>query len=125
AGTRDDRFAFRDPSKPWAKDVRVRQALAHLLDRQVLADTLQFGLTTPADTVISPSNPIYGLLEQRGLAKYPYDPARGHQLLAEAGWTRGGDGEYRNAAGEPFVIDVQGFDMVNDLPEDQAVAGQW
>ena len=103
----------------------MRQALIHLLDRQALADTLQFGLTTPADTVVSPSDPVYRLVEQRGLAKYPYDVARGERLLADAGWTRGADGTRRSPTGEPFTIDIQGNDMVNDLPEDQAIASYW
>jgi peptide/nickel transport system substrate-binding protein len=125
AGTRDYRFQFRDPTTPWAKDVRVRQALTHMADRPALAQALQFGLAAPADTIVSPSDPIYKLLEQRGLPKYPYDLNAAQRLLGEAGWTRGGDGAYRAANGEPFTIDLQTNSSPENIVEANAVAGQW
>ena len=39
---------------PWARDVRVRQAVAHTVDRQLIVDTLLYGFTTPAYTSITP-----------------------------------------------------------------------
>jgi peptide/nickel transport system substrate-binding protein len=125
AGTRDYRFQFLNPAAPWAKDVRVRQALTHMLDRNLLAETIQFGLTTSADTIVSPSDPVYALLEQRGLARYPYDLNRAQRLMVEAGWNRGADGVYRSAAGDSFSIDIQNTNSTEDIKQAVAVAGQW
>lgn len=125
SGTRNVRFQYRDPSAPWAQDLRVRQALYHMLDRQTLADTLQYGLTTAAHTIPGPDDPIYLLLEQRGLATYPFDLARAQRLLADAGWTPGPNGVYRSAAGQPFSVEVRSSDKAGNVEEGLAIAGMW
>ena len=85
----------------------MRRALAHVQDRQTLVDTLKGGLTTVGHTLPVPTDPLYGLIEQRGLPKYDFDPRRAQQLFEESGWNRGTDGIYRNAAGQPFSIEVR------------------
>jgi peptide/nickel transport system substrate-binding protein len=85
---------------PWAQDVRFRQAMLHSLNREQLVDALQSGMTDIAWYLNFPSDPIYKLADQRGLAKYPYDPATAQRLFAQAGWTKGPDGMLRNSAGE-------------------------
>jgi peptide/nickel transport system substrate-binding protein len=90
-----------------------------------MVDSLLHGLTTPADTVLSPDDPAYTLLEQRGFARYSFDLVRARALMADAGWRRGPDGGYRNAAGEPFTIDVSTSAKTDNVVEGQAVAAQW
>lgn len=124
-GARNYRFQYRDPTAPWAQDVRVRQAIIHLLDRQTLADSLLYGITKPADTLAPPEDPVYQALEQKGLARYPYDPNRGQQLLASAGWTRGADGMYRSASGQLFDLEVRTSGKTDNVREGQALAGEW
>ncbi|MEA2642072.1 MAG: peptide/nickel transport system substrate-binding protein, partial [Chloroflexota bacterium] len=63
SGTRNYRFQYRDPAAPWVRDARVRQALSSMLDRQAIVDTLIFGLTTPAYTILPTDDPVYKLLE--------------------------------------------------------------
>jgi len=106
-GLRVNWFSYRDPASPWVGDVRVRQALVHMLDRQAIVDTLEYGLTTVADTLVTRDDPVYALMEQRGLARYPYDVARAERLLGEAGWIRGPGGMYRNSAGQPITVEVR------------------
>lgn len=96
---RQVQLQFRDPSLPWASDVRVRQAALHLIDRQAIVDSIIHGLTSVADVALLPGNPLYGQLERRGIPKYPFDRGRGERLLDEAGWPRGADGVRRNASG--------------------------
>lgn len=107
AGTRNALFQFRDPAAPWAKDLRVREAVQRMINKQSLADDFRYGLTRPADTNVAPEDPIYALLEQRGFPRYPYDLGRAQQLMADARWTRGADGGYRSAEGEPFTLEVR------------------
>ena len=99
ARVRQFQWQFRDPTLPWVADPRIRQAMLMAVDRQAIADSVYFGLTTVAHTVVLPTERLYGLLEQAGLKKYPFDRRQAEQLLDAAGWPRGGDGIRRNAAG--------------------------
>jgi len=98
---------YRDTTAPWAADVRVRRALVHLLDREAFVDALENGTTAVADTVPTPDDPVYNLVVQRGLARYPYDVARADRLLNDAGWARGADGMYQSAAGQRLGFEVR------------------
>ena len=62
-------------------DVRVRQALAHAIDRQAIIDGAMFGYGTPIGTHFAPHNPAYVDLKD-GSA---FDPDKARALLAEAG----------------------------------------
>lgn len=71
-------------------DVRVRQAIAHCIDRQTIVDDVTFGLGRVADDYIAPEHPLYA---GERLTRWPYDPHAGEALLAEAGWAdENGDG---------------------------------
>jgi peptide/nickel transport system substrate-binding protein len=84
---------------PALRDVRVRRALVHTIDKQTVADALFEGRGRPADTYIGPEHPFYPEVD-RLLAKYPYDPRQAEQLMGEVGFRRGSDGIYVNDAGE-------------------------
>ncbi len=68
-------------SRPPLNDVRVRQAIAHAIDRQAVVDGAMFGFGTPIGTHFAPHHPAYVDL----LETYPHDPARARTLLADAG----------------------------------------
>jgi peptide/nickel transport system substrate-binding protein len=78
-------------------DVRVRKALAHTIDRQVLNDTLFEGDGFMSETIIPPTVDYYPALD-RVLPKYPFDPRRSEQLMADAGFTKGPDGTYSSSS---------------------------
>jgi peptide/nickel transport system substrate-binding protein len=119
------RLQFRDLAAPWVRDVRVRRALLHLVERQGLADTFAPG-GGPADLFASTSDPVYRLAEQRGFARYPYSVTQAERLLADAGWARGTDGVFQNGAGQQFSIEVR---IVANTPinvqQGEALADQW
>ncbi len=100
-------WQWRDAAAPWVRDLRVRQAHMHLLDRQLMADTFAPGGSGVAHLFVAPTDPVYRLVEARGITKYPYDPNRAALLLTDAGWTRGADGMLRNAAGQGFPFEVR------------------
>jgi peptide/nickel transport system substrate-binding protein len=101
------RLQFRDPAAPWVRDVRVRRALLHLLDRQAMSDSFEGNPDGgPAEVWIAKSDPVFRLVEERGYARYPFDMAAGERLLNEAGWTKASDGGFRNPAGDRFCVDV-------------------
>jgi peptide/nickel transport system substrate-binding protein len=62
-------------------DVRVREAVAHAIDRQAIIDGAMFGYGTPIGTHFAPHNPAYVDLT----AQSNYDPEKSKALLAEAG----------------------------------------
>ena len=47
---------------------------------KTIGETLYYGLVSPADSLIAPTSPVYPLLEQRGLARYPFDLQRAQSL---------------------------------------------
>jgi peptide/nickel transport system substrate-binding protein len=117
-------YQFRDPSTPWARDVRVRRAMMHAIDRQEMADSLMQGYSRIADMYIAPADPTYPLAD-RVVRKYPYDPNRASALLAEAGWTRSGDGMVRTATGEQLDFEVRTSPDVQSNKEAQLLADWW
>jgi peptide/nickel transport system substrate-binding protein len=123
--TRTLYLQFRNPALPWAQDLRVRQALIHGLNRDEIVESLLFGLVPRADYYVPPEEATYKLAEQRGLPKYPYDLARAERLMSEAGWTRGADRVFHNAAGQPLTIDVTPSGQGDNVAEATAIAGQW
>ncbi len=69
--------------KPPLDNVKVREAIAHAIDRQAVIDGAMFGYGTPIGTFLSPANPDYVDLT----AQSNYDPEKAKALLAEAGVT--------------------------------------
>ena len=62
-------------------DIRVRQAIAHAINRQDIIDGAMFGYGTPIGTHFAPHNPDYVDLTGQSA----FDPDLARQLLAEAG----------------------------------------
>jgi peptide/nickel transport system substrate-binding protein len=73
---------------PILGDVRVRQALTHGLDKQVITDTVLGGLVEPHGSPVAQPSWVYVDHNDR----YPFDPEQAAALLEEAGWTPGDDG---------------------------------
>ncbi len=66
-------------------NVKVREALAHAIDRQAIIDGAMFGYGTPIGSHFAPHHAAYVDLT----AMYAHDVAKAKQLMAEAGY---GDG---------------------------------
>nr|WP_238364320.1 ABC transporter substrate-binding protein [Mesobacterium pallidum] len=66
-------------------NVKVREALAHAINRQEIIDGAMFGYGTPIGTHFAPHNPAYVDLT----AQSNYDPELAKSLLAEAGFPDG------------------------------------
>jgi peptide/nickel transport system substrate-binding protein len=68
--------------KPALKDVRVRQAINHAVDKNVLIQAIFQGLAVPAKNPFAPS--IWG--HNDAIEPYEYDPQKAQALLKEAGF---------------------------------------
>lgn len=71
-------------SKAPFDDLRVRQALWHALDKDLIVEGVLNGQGEAADTMLN--SHVFGRLNEGG---YPYDPERAKELLAEAGYPNG------------------------------------
>ena len=93
-------LAFNTRSAPF-DDIRVRQALNHLFNRQQLIEKLFYNQYLPMNSTFPGS--VY---ENPNNPKNEYNPQRAVELLEEAGWTeRDSQGRLiRN--GEPFNIEL-------------------
>jgi peptide/nickel transport system substrate-binding protein len=68
-------------------DIRVRQAIAHTLDRGAVIDGAMFGYGTPIGSHFAPHHPAY--IDLTGHS--PHDLEKARALLAEAGYAEGFD----------------------------------
>ncbi len=75
--------------KPVFKDIRVRQAFAHVIDRKLIRNTINYGYGEP---IPGPINPNLAKWFVADLKTYPIDLAAAEKLLDEAGHPRGSDG---------------------------------
>ncbi|MBZ5533859.1 MAG: ABC transporter substrate-binding protein [Acidobacteriia bacterium] len=78
-------FNLRDPI---LKDVRVRQALAYAIDRDIILQALFGGYGRLADSVLPPQHWAYS----SDVAHYPRSPEKANALLDAAGFPHGPDG---------------------------------
>lgn len=82
-------FADINVERPALKDVRVRQAIAHAIDRDVLSKVVWYGYGKPA---ISPVVSTLKAFHDPDVPQYRFDPKRAEALLDEAGLKPGADG---------------------------------
>ncbi|MDQ3515634.1 MAG: ABC transporter substrate-binding protein [Gemmatimonadota bacterium] len=87
--------------KPLFRDIRVRRAIAHSVDRDQVLERVLFGEGRVADAPISSG---IAFAHAAGLAMPAFDTARAAGLLDNAGWRRTGK-EFRTARGVDGVPD--------------------
>ncbi|MGR3660148.1 MAG: ABC transporter substrate-binding protein [Paracoccaceae bacterium] len=83
-GTRSTYIALNNQTGPFA-DIRVRKALAHALDRQLIIDKILGGNATMIDGILSPD--AFG--KNQNLPAYEFNIEKAKSLLAEAGYLDG------------------------------------
>ncbi|MEW6524271.1 MAG: ABC transporter substrate-binding protein [Bacillota bacterium] len=90
--------------KPWS-DVRLRQAIAHVVDRDLLVRVGLDGHAVANPTPLSPS--AWGFDQTLYAEAFPKDINRAKQLLAEAGWRdTTGDGWVNDDKGQPLTLEI-------------------
>ena len=86
-GTEIQYLAF-NTRDPILKDVRVRQAIAYAIDRNLIIRTLWRGHARPAVSLL----PVDHWAWTGDVPHYEFDPAKANELLNEAGYRRQADG---------------------------------
>src|SRR6185436_16805705 len=62
-------------------NIKIREAVAHALDRQAIIDGAEFGYGTPIGSFFPPGDPAY--VDLTGISNY--DPEKSKALIAESG----------------------------------------
>ncbi len=114
-GSRDfekhfDKFSYFTPNysyigwnstKPFFSDKRVRTAMTHLVNRELILDKIMFNLGAVVTNPFYINSPEY----DKAIEPFPYDPREASRLLEEAGWTdHDGDG-IRDKDGVKFAFE--------------------
>ena len=101
-------IAFNTRRAPY-NDVRVRKALRHLYNRELMIQKLTFNEYVPMDSMYPGT--IY---ENRSNEKIRYDPQAAVRLLAEAGWKdRNAQGQLVKG-GSPLAIEQLYYDRASE-----------
>ena len=82
-------------TKPILKDVRVRKAMAHIVDYDHLIKNIRSGLGTRLVSNILPGKRYYA----KDIVPYDFNIQKAKDLLAEAGWADSDDGNARGREG--------------------------
>jgi peptide/nickel transport system substrate-binding protein len=105
-------------------DTRVRKALAHSVDKTALNDALFEGEGILTETPIPPTSSYFAEVD-RAATKYPYDVRRTEQLMAEAGYAKGGDGIWAHPAAGRFEADLTVLQSPQNENEMHVMASVW
>ncbi len=89
-------------SDPILSDVKVRQAISFLVNRQQITDTIYKGIGKVAKGPIPPGMWAY----TDDLPSYDYSTTKAAQLLDDAGWKAGADGK-RTKNGQPLKLTLR------------------
>lgn len=94
----DLHFNLRDSM---VSDVRVRQAIAHAIDRPRLVEVATHGAGIPTDS----DQPLLSWAYDSKLPHISYDPSKARQILDAAGWRVGTDG-IRSMNGQRLTLQL-------------------
>jgi peptide/nickel transport system substrate-binding protein len=105
-------------------DLRVRQALAHAIDRDAINSGIYDGLGAPTQSPVPPNVPFYPEVD-RLVTKYPLDVNRSGQLMADAGYAKDSEGYYVDGSGNRFHLDFAVFDSSELSRMQQILSDSW
>ncbi len=119
-------FQFRPEvaTPPGILDARVRKALAHSIDKQILNETLYAGEGIMAEMILAPGVDYYPTVAQ-SITTYPYDLRQADQLMTDAGYRKGADGFYARPDEGRFAPELKVNASVQYENERSVVASGW
>ncbi len=105
-------------------DPRVRRGMLYALDRKAIADAQYGGLAAVSHWFV-PEDDLKWDWVKEGVARYDYDPRRSQESLESAGWRRGADGIFANAADGRVVFPYWGGSGDAGERETAIIADSW
>lgn len=109
-------FNFKGPAA--FRDVKVRQAFAHAINKETISKALN-GYPIVVNTPISPQFDYF----DPDVRTYPFDPERAKQLLDEAGYVMGDDGvRVKDGEQMAYKITVQAGNYADETAQQVVMA---
>ena len=105
-----DKFSYFTPNysyigwnskRPFFADKRVRTALTHLVNRELILEKVMYGLGAIVTNPFYINSPEY----DKSIEPIPYDPAAARKLLEEAGWVDHDNDGIRDKDGVKFSFE--------------------
>ena len=87
--------------QPITRDINVRKAFQHAIDKKAIADGILNGSETIADTLMAKTVPYCDV----DLPVRSYDVVKANELMEKAGWSMGKDG-YRCKDGKKCAVTI-------------------
>lgn len=115
---------YLDPDPPVVANPQFRRALIMAIDRQSMADSLEYGLTSVAHIWMDPSRLEYKAVEAN-IVRYGYDPAQAARLIEGLGYARGPGGRFVGASGQPLAVELRTSVTDINVKSTAAVADYW
>jgi len=97
--------ANRTGTNPPVANLKVRQAIAHAIDRQTIVDTLVRGASRVMHGACFPSQ--FGCAQD--VTRYEFSPEKAKKLLAEAGYPDGCQVDFFAYRNRPFAEAIMGY----------------
>lgn len=97
--------ANRTGTNPPVANLKVRQAIAHAIDRQTIVTTLLRGASRVMHSACFPSQ--FGCSQE--VARWEYNPEKAKELLAEAGYPNGCQVDFYAYRNRPFAEAIMGY----------------
>lgn len=87
--------------RPYFADKKVRTALTHLVNRELILNKILFDLGAIVTNPFYINSPEY----DKSIEPYPYDPKKAEELLEEAGWVDSDGDGIRDKDGVKFAFE--------------------
>jgi peptide/nickel transport system substrate-binding protein len=97
---------FLGANPPIVTNLTFRKAVMHALNREEMAETINYGLVPMAHHFIYPTL-AEAQQTETAIVKYDYNPTRAGQMLEGLGLTRGPDTFYRDQNGQPMRFEIR------------------
>lgn len=115
---------FLDPDPAIVANPQFRRALIQGTDRQAMADSLEYGLTTVADIWMDQSRLEYQAIKG-DVVRWPFDPANAAKLIEGLGYAKAADGKFANPSGQPLAVELRTSVTDINVKSTAAVADYW
>ncbi len=101
-------------SRPFMKDIKVREAVSHAIDQAAIAEAIFFGTVQPAKSYYAEDALDYD--PATDTSPFDFDPDKTKTMLEEVGFTMGDDGFWQKD-GEKLTLTYYGFNTSREQAE--------